>query len=190
MASPDTSAPPPLVPVLVVLLLAGVLAVLAWPTPDGGDRTPEASSSSQTAAARSASSIRLEADAAGVLRAWDRERADAWADGDTGALAALYVAGTSVGRADLAMLEDWTARGLHVQRLTTQLLDVQVLAHSRRRWVLRVRDRVIGGVATGPGLRQALPEGGVREREVVLRRVRGAWRVASVRPPRRVPGQP
>lgn len=117
-----------------------------------------------------------------MLRAWDRRRADAWSSGDTASLAALYVPGASAGAADVAMLADWRARGLSVDALTTQLLAVQVLDHRPRRWVLRVRDRVTGAVASSAGMAERLPEGTVTERDLVLRRVRRAWRVVSVRP--------
>lgn len=179
-------APRLLVPILVVGLLVGVFVVLAWPTTDSGGRhreTPPIASPSASA--------RAEAEAADLLRAWDRQRAAAWASGDAASLAALYVPGASAGAADVAMLGDWAARGLAVDGLTTQLLAVRVLAHGPRRWVLGVRDRVTGAVATGAGTTVPLPAGTELEREVVLRRVDGAWRVASVRPvPRGRPGRP
>jgi hypothetical protein len=180
MASPEASAAPPrlLVPVLVVGSLIGVFVVLAWPAPgSGGGTSPEAP---PVASPRPAS--RTEVEAAGVLRSWDRRRAAAWAAGDRASLAALYVPGASAGAADAAMLGEWTARGLAVDRLTTQLLAVEVVAHGPGRWVLRVRDRVTAAVAAGPGLIEALPAGAETERQVVLRRSDGTWRVASVRP--------
>jgi len=187
MASPEATTPAPrlLVPILVVGLLVGVFVVVAWPsTPSGGpgshrDAPPVASVSS-----------RVEAQAAAVLRDWDRRRAAAWASGDAGALATLYVRGASAGDADVAMLTAWTARGLAVDDLTTQLLAVHVRARGPSRWVLRVRDRVTGAVAAGAGRAEPLPAGTTSERDVVLRRVGGAWLVASVRPvPRTAPGR-
>jgi hypothetical protein len=80
------------------------------------------------------------------------------------------------------MLRDWRARGLAVEGLTTQLLEVRVLAHGPRHWVLRVRDRVSSAVAAGPGLTRSLPAGATAERRIELRRLEGAWLVASVRP--------
>src|SRR5262245_30936550 len=144
MASPgaSTAAPRLLLPILVAGLIVGLFVVLAWPTTGSGGRPqprPVATRSAASGADPRATSgdpatpRRVEAEAAGVLRAWDRQRAAAWAAGDATALAALYVPGASAGRADAAMLADWTARGLAVDRLTTQLLGVQVLAHGRRR---------------------------------------------------------
>lgn len=187
MASPETTpaAPRLLVPILVVGLLVGVFVVVVWPaTPPGARGTY------REAPAVSKESTRIEAQAADVLRDWDRRRAAAWASGDAGALAALYVPGASAGRADVAMLTAWTARGLAVDELTTQLLAVQVRARGRSRWVLRVRDRVTGAVAAGAGRAQPLPGGTTSERDVVLRMVGGDWLVASVRPVRRTePGR-
>ena len=198
MSSPASStssrpapAPAPrlLVPILVVGLLGGVFVLIAWPAPGtGGSRPPESAppvtpAAGATAAARSVR--RAEAEAAEVLRAWDRRRAEAWSAGDVAALGALYVPGASAGEADVAMLRDWTARGLAVDGLTTQLLGVRVLAHGPRRWRLLVRDRVAGAVASGEGFAEPMPAGATAEREVVLHHWSDGWRVASVRPTRR-----
>lgn len=156
--------------------MVGVFVVLAWPAPGsrGGTR-PEA-----PPVAGPTAPVRVEARAAAVLGAWDRRRAAAWASGDPAALSALYVPGATAGVADAAMLADWAARGLAVDRLTTQLLSVRVLSHRPRRWVLLVRDRVSGAVAAGAGVAEPLPAGTAAERTVVLRRSGGRWRVASV----------
>jgi hypothetical protein len=132
----------------------------------------------------------VEAEAADVLRAWDRQRAAAWAAGDASALSALYVPGASAGEADVAMLADWAARGLAVDGLTTQLLELRVVAHGPRRFVLLVRDRVTRAVATADGLAEPLPAGTITERQVVLRRRGATWLVASVRPAPRGPARP
>jgi hypothetical protein len=186
-------APRLLVPILVVGLLAGVFVVLAWPATPRHARGPAGESGTHEEAhsvATTSGASRAEAQAAGVLRAWDRQRAAAWAAGDAEALAALYLPGATAGEADVAMLRNWTGRGLAVDRLTTQLLAVRVLARGPRRWVLLVRDRVTGGVAVGAGLSEAITAGAAADREVVLRRVGGAWRVASVRPtPRAAAGR-
>ena len=189
MASRETTtaAPRLLVPILVVGLLVGVFVVVAWPSAPPGEPAAHRGRPPQGAGA----TARIEAQAAGALRDWDRRRAAAWASGDAEALAALYVPGASAGGADVVMLAAWTARGLAVDDLTTQLLAVHVRAHGPTRWVLRVRDRVTGAVAAGVGRAEQLPAGATSERDVVLRLVRGAWLVASVRPvPRTVPGRP
>ncbi|SFC53380.1 hypothetical protein SAMN04487968_107205 [Nocardioides terrae] len=194
MASLDEPAAAPrlLVPILVIGLLVGVVAVLSWPAPGSragrseGSRAaaPAGPPAGPPAASASHPSVlsRQEARAAGVLGEWDRRRAAAWAAGDAASLRALYVPGASAGEADVAMLEDWSARGLAVDALTTQLLAVRIVAHGPARWVLRVRDRVTGAVAAGAGLTEPLPAGATVEQRVVVRRVGTAWRVASVRP--------
>src|SRR3954447_19129928 len=166
MASPEASAAPPrlLVPVLVVGVLIGVFVVLAWPAPgSGGGTRPEAAPVAIPVAVPAAGTpsvpARVEARAAAVLGGGGRGRAAAWAAGDAESLAALYAPGAAAGVTDLAMLADWAGRGLTVRDLTTQLLGVQVLAHGSRRWVLHVRDRVAGAVATGAGLSEALAPG-------------------------------
>jgi len=188
MASVDESAAVPrlLVPILVIGLLVGVVAVLTWPAPGSrsGRPGPGRTTSPSVAAtiARPAVLSREAATAARLLGEWDRRRAAAWAAGDTASLRALYVPGASAGEADVDMLEDWSARGLAVDALTTQLLAVRVVERRPGRWVLRVRDRVTGAVVAGAGLAEPLPAGATAERRVVLRRVGGDWRVGSVRP--------
>lgn len=117
---------------------------------------------------------------AGVLAAWDRERARAWAAGDVAALRALYVDGSRAGAADVRMLRAWLARGLRVEGLTTQVLALDVVDRGPHRLVLRVTDRVVGAraVGTGTGTRP-LPVARPAERQVVLRRVAGEWRVVE-----------
>jgi hypothetical protein len=80
------------------------------------------------------------------------------------------------------MLRAWVARGLAVRGLRTQLLAVRTVDHTRTTWTLEVTDRVLGGVAVGPGVRRPLPRDRPSTRVVRLRRVDGVWRVAWVRP--------
>jgi len=115
-----------------------------------------------------------------VLRAWDEQRAEAWARGDPALLAALYAPGSRAGRRDRAMLEAWTSRGLVVRGLRTQLLEVRTVRRSPSAWTLRVTDRQAGGVAVGPGVRRSLPVDAATTRTVVLHRLGGRWRVAAV----------
>jgi len=119
-----------------------------------------------------------------LLRAWDEQRADAWARGDPRFLSSLYTRRSHAGRHDRAMLRAWLARGLVVERLQTQLLSVRELASTRSTWTLLVTDRLSGGVAVGRGTSRALPRDGPTTRTVRLRLVDGRWRVASVRPGR------
>jgi hypothetical protein len=119
--------------------------------------------------------------AAAVLSAWDDRRAEAWAAGDAGALADLYTVRSSTGRADGAMLRTWTRRGLRVEGMRMQLLDLDVRHWSHGRLSLVVTDRLAGGVAVGVGGgRVPLPRDEPSTRSVVLRRVAGEWRVRSV----------
>ena len=115
-----------------------------------------------------------------VLRAWDAQRSRAWARGDPVLLSTLYAPGSVAGQRDLAMLRAWVARGLVVRRLHTQLLGVREVSRSRSTWTLQVTDRLVGGVAVGPGVRRPLPVDAATTRTVVLRRVDGRWLVASV----------
>jgi hypothetical protein len=117
-----------------------------------------------------------------LVRAWDARRAEAWAHGDLRLLARLYAPGSAAGRRDVAMLREWTARGLVVKGLTIQLLEVRTLRHSVSRWSLLVTDRLVGGVAVGHGVRRPLPRDEPTTVTVRLLRAAGVWRVASVRP--------
>ena len=117
-----------------------------------------------------------------VLRAWDAQRAEAWARGEPRLLAPLYTPASVAGRRDRAMLRAWAERGLVVRDLRTQLLSVRVLRHTRSTWTLLVTDRLAGAVAVGRGEGRALPRDEATTRVVRLRWVGGAWRVASVLP--------
>ncbi|MBE7325671.1 hypothetical protein IEQ44_13545 [Nocardioides sp. Y6] len=115
-----------------------------------------------------------------VLRQWDRDRAQAWASGDLQQLGGLYAPRSAVGRRDVAMLRSYVDRGLVVEGLTTQLIEVAELRRSEEVWVLEVTDRVHGGVIVGEGVRRALPNDAPDRRKVTLRRHDDTWRVASV----------
>ena len=125
--------------------------------------------------------VAAEPPAVAVLHAWDQRRAEAWAHGDPRLLRPLYTRGSVAGRHDRAMLRAWTARGLVVQDLRTQLLSVRELAHTATTWTVQVTDRLAGGVAVGPGVRRPLPSDQPTTRTLWLRRVDGAWLVAAVR---------
>ena len=119
------------------------------------------------------------AGASEVLHSWDDRRAAAWAAGDPAALRALCEPGSAAGRADLAMLRAWRERGLRVEGLRMQLLELDVRRASDDRLELVVTDRLTGAVATGPGVRLALPRDRATTRRVVLVRRAGEWRVAQ-----------
>lgn len=118
--------------------------------------------------------------AADVLRAWDKHRAQAWAEGDVAGLRELYV--DRAGVADVRLLRRYADRGYRVEGLTTQLLAVDVLERRPGRWLLRVTDRLARAVAVRGAERVPLP----RDREdthvvALVRGTDGRWRVAEVR---------
>lgn len=119
-----------------------------------------------------------------VLRAWDARRAAAYASGSPRRLAALYVAGSSAGSADVRVLRGYLGRGLRVRGLRMQLLAVSVVDRLDDRWQLTVTDRLAGGVAVGRGRRLALPRDRADTHVVTL--MRGddhRWQVATVTRP-------
>jgi hypothetical protein len=121
--------------------------------------------------------------AVGVLRDWDRRRAAAWADGDAGALRALYTRRSAAGSADVALLQEYAARGLVVRDLRMQLLSVRVLVDRPRQLVLEVTDRVAGATAvraTDRAASRRLPADTATTRVLLLRRVGERWLMARV----------
>jgi hypothetical protein len=121
---------------------------------------------------------------AAVLHAWDGRRAAAWAAGDTEALSRLYVAGSSAGAADVALLRRYVARGIVVRGLRMQVLRVRVLVDRPRVIRLEVTDRLGAAVAAGPAMSRALPTDRASTSMLVLRRVAHRWLMASVSPAR------
>ena len=129
-----------------------------------------------------------EPQARAVLRAWDRRRAAAWAEGSVTRLRSLYVDGSRAGSADVRLLRGYRERGWTVRHLRMQVLGFRVLGRAVGRWRLEVSDRVATGavaVRSSPvdGRRVVLPRDGPSTRVVTLVRGRdGTWRVASVLP--------
>lgn len=116
-----------------------------------------------------------------VLQGWDRRRADAWADADPEALARLYVAGSSAGASDVALLRRYRARGYAVRGMRMQVLAARVLVLRPRLVRVEVTDRLASATATGPTER-VLPTDAATTRVLVLRRVGGQWLMARVLP--------
>jgi hypothetical protein len=154
----------------VTSLAALVLSALLTPSPAGAPPDPS------VAAVPASPPPALE-----VLHAWDRQRARAWARADVAALRRAYVAESRSGRADVAMLRAYAARGLSVTGLSTQVLAVDVRTRMPDRLELRVTDRLVGGVVRGAGGTLALPADRPTTQVVVMRRVEGRWRVVEVR---------
>ncbi len=125
-------------------------------------------------------SVPARSQALDVLHGWDDARSHAWARGDVAALRRLYVAGSAAGRADVRLLRRYLARGLVVRQLRMQVFAVQVMRRDDGILRVRVTDRVAGGVAVAGRHRLRLPVDRPTARTIVLRRVAGAWRVASV----------
>ncbi len=138
-------------------------------------------SSTPTASSAPVSEIVAEGTPRAALAAWDSERAEAWANGDIQALRELYVAGSPTGREDVRMLSAYVDRGLDVVGLTTQVLSLEVIDESPEALVLRVTDRVVGGVVAGRGTNAALPRDRPTTHTVTMRDVDGRWRVWAVR---------
>jgi hypothetical protein len=159
-----------------LLLVAGLLAVVSgtWWQVAGPDRP--AGQLPRSPVVEPASRVE-----AAVLAGWDRRRAAAWAAGDVDALRALYLPGSGAGVADVALLRAWLRRGLRVEGLHTQVLARRVVDSRSGRIVLRVTDRVVGGVAVrAGGARARLPADRPERRTVTLVRHAGRWVVARV----------
>lgn len=154
-------------------LCAVLVALAAWTGRDASSPVPAAEP------AAVAPSPSREPGPLGVLRAWDRRRAAAWAAGDAESLRRLYVPGSRAGRSDVRLLGAYAARGVRVRRLTTQVFAVDVLEAAPGRWWLRVVDRVAGGELVAAGRVRALHSGPVVTRRVELVRRDDRWRVRS-----------
>ena len=171
MASRDVRRAAP-----ALLLVAGLLAVVAgtWWQVGARDRPAGSAPGPPDVVGRVGPE-------AAVLAGWDRRRAAAWSTGDVRALRSLYLPGSGAGEADVARLRAWLDRGLRVEGLRTQVLARRVVARGAGLMVLRVTDRVVGGMAVrAGGVRARLPAGRPGERTVTLVRHEGRWVVARV----------
>ncbi len=114
-----------------------------------------------------------------VLHGWDDRRTRAWSKSDPSALRSLYVPRSAAARSDVRLLRAYTARGLVVRRMVTQVFGVVVLRRDPDRLVLRVRDRVAGGIVVRRGRVWALPSTRPVVRRLEFRLVGGAWALAT-----------
>ncbi len=157
------------------LLVSGVWAILRVGPPDSGTT-------------RSALGVAQSADendrarALTVVRAWDEQRAKAYADGDLAALGKLYLSGSVSGRSDRRLLREYADRGLRVQDMRTQILDLEIRDQGENSMLLRVTDRLSGATAVGPGVKVRLPRDLANTRDVEFRRVGPDWVVAEADP--------
>ncbi len=115
-----------------------------------------------------------------VLRAWDKRRAAAYANGDPEALGRLYLPTSASGANDQRLLEQYVARGLRIEGMSTQVLGVEILSHSYESLVLVVTDRLASAVAIGKNVREVLPRDEANTRRIELRRVGEQWLVSEV----------
>lgn len=162
---------------LVLLLALGLVVRAAVHHPPSG--TTNAAPRTRVAPAAGDVGVVDAVGSLAVLRDWDRARAAAWEAADPAGLAALYAPGSAAGRADVAMLRRWTARGLRVEGMAMQVLAVELRRRTERRLVLVVTDRLVGAVAVGAGGRSDLPRDGATRRRLEFRRVGGDWLLAS-----------
>lgn len=123
------------------------------------------------------------AEALAALRRWDALRATAYAAGDAGRLRSLYAEGSSAASADVRILRSYTARGLVVDRMRSQVLGVEPVSLGKREVTLRVRDRLVGAEAVDiEGRRLVLPRDGVTTRVLTLARSGEGWLMSEVLP--------
>jgi hypothetical protein len=121
------------------------------------------------------------ADALRILHAWDAARAAAYVRADPVTLRALYLPDSTAADADVRILRRYTARGVRVGWLATQVFAVRVTERTATRLRLRVVDRVVGAAAA-PARCVRLPLEPPTRRVVELRWDGARWRVAAVSP--------
>jgi hypothetical protein len=173
---------PALTAVACALVVAMLVVVVARPDPAPRPRLAGPASTSPSPPSSSPSAQQpARSGPASVLAAWDERRSDAWAEGDAGALARLYVDGSGAGAADVHLLRDYARRGLRVRGMATQVLALRVAARSPDRLELLVTDRVVGAEAVGSGAPVSLPVDRSSTRRVVLVRAGARWVVEEVR---------
>lgn len=120
------------------------------------------------------------AGALAVLHAWDAARARGLAADDPSALRALYLPGSSAGRADVALLASYRARGVEIAHVREQRFAIEVMRRAPATLAVRVLERVVGWVRSG-GRRITLPGEAATWRRITFRRDgTGLWRVASL----------
>lgn len=165
------------VAVVVTATTVGVSVRAASPAPSPGSPLPVSAHAAAHPVARGPHAL-------AVLRGWDRRRADAWAAGDPGVLARLYVAGSRTGRRDVSDLRRWRERGLRVTGLRQQVAALSLRRRSPGRLTVVVIDRTVDSVALGGPYRQGLPRSAWQAHRITLRRVGDTWLVADALPVR------
>jgi hypothetical protein len=167
------------VPVAIRVLVVGVVigvAALAATSRLGGPQVP-------TPAGGGRSVVTAEPAPLAVLHDWDARRAAAWSAGDAAALARLYTARSTAGRADVTLLHRYAARGLLVRGMRMQILGARVLTVRPRVIVLEVVDRLDDAVVVrvgDPAVTRRLPVDAATTHRLELRLVDSRWRMADV----------
>nr|CAA9363081.1 MAG: hypothetical protein AVDCRST_MAG46-3471 [uncultured Nocardioidaceae bacterium] len=117
-----------------------------------------------------------------VLDRLDGHRTRAYASGRPRQLRRVYAPGSRVLAHDLRMLRAWTRRGATVSGVRLRVLAATRQDGSSGVVRLGVVDRLLDATARlADGATVPLPHDRVTERVVVLRRVRGQWRIAGSR---------
>ncbi|WP_435769535.1 hypothetical protein [Nocardioides sp. SYSU DS0651] len=167
--------------VVVLAVAAAVTAAVLRSTAPSGEGGSGPATAAVVAPGAQAVPVTRAVGSLAVLRDWDRARARAWAAGDPDALRRLYVPGSAAGERDVAMLRAWRERGLRVERLTMQVLAVELRSRTARRLVLVVTDRVADALAVATRGRAArrLPRDAPTTRRLEFHRVGPRWLLAS-----------
>lgn len=172
-----------LAPWVVAALVWGVVQVASSPgDPEPGGRVlaPVERPDGGSAPARHASAE--VPDWPAILARLDRRRDRAYAANDPDRLRAVYVAGSTVLRHDLAMLAAYRERGVRLTGVRLRLLDVAMLGRAGPNARLRVVDRLDRPTAHTSKGALRLPQDQATERLIVLREAADGWRIAAVRP--------
>lgn len=120
-----------------------------------------------------------------VITTLERRRAEAFVDGDSSLLRAVYVRRSRAGRRDRATLRSLSRRGWRVMGLRPSVRRVSVLSMSDADVVVRVRDALSAyDVVDGEGrlVRHARARP-ARPVVMALTRTRGGWRIRSLHVP-------
>lgn len=120
---------------------------------------------------------------ASILRGLDRQRDLAFRRSDPGLLRAVYVPGSAVLSADIALLREYARRGLRLDSARLRLWSLDVVDSARTVARLRVVDALDPvRVRAVDAAWHRLPRDGPTERIITLREQgQGEWRIAGVR---------
>jgi hypothetical protein len=112
-----------------------------------------------------------------VLHRWDAARAAAYAADDPSALRDLYVPHSAVAARDLRLLREYDDHGLRVTSMAVQVFAARIRWTGSDTLRLDLLERTVA-TACARTCRRIAPDR-PRRRVIVVRRVRGEWRVAA-----------